>query len=115
MGRVFYNWTFIPYAIYALTGVIMAYLYYNRNKELSVAASLTPLFGEKVNKGFGVPWWTYYPYWPLPWDWQLPWGRDLPDRNRPYGSLRHQTGTSGLVCADGHYHGHLYHCFRAGH
>ena len=52
MGRVFYNWTFIPYAIYALTGVIMAYLYYNRNKELSVAASLTPLFGEKVNKGF---------------------------------------------------------------
>lgn len=52
MGRCFYNWTFIPYAMYALSGVIIAYMYYNRKKELSVAASLTPLFGEKVTKGF---------------------------------------------------------------
>lgn len=52
MARCFYNWTFIPYAMYALSGVIIAYMYYNRKKELSVAASLTPLFGERVTKGF---------------------------------------------------------------
>ncbi len=52
MGRCFYNWTVIPYAMYALSGVLIAYLYFNRGKELSVAASLTPLFGEKVMHGF---------------------------------------------------------------
>lgn len=52
LGRCFYNWTFIPYAMYALSGVIIAYMYYNRKKELSVAASLTPLFGERVTQGF---------------------------------------------------------------
>lgn len=52
MARCFYNWTFLPYAMYALSGVIIAYMYYNRKKELSVAASLTPLFGERVTKGF---------------------------------------------------------------
>ena len=52
MGRSFYNWTVIPYAMYALSGVIIAYMYFNRKQELSVSASLTPLFGEKVTKGF---------------------------------------------------------------
>ncbi len=52
LGRCFYNWTFIPYAMYALSGVIIAYMYYNRKKELSVAASLTPLFGQRVTQGF---------------------------------------------------------------
>lgn len=52
MGRCFYNWTFIPYAMYALSGVIIAYMYFNRKTELSVAASLTPLFGDKVMNGF---------------------------------------------------------------
>lgn len=51
MGRCFYNWTFIPYAMYALSGVIIAYMYFNRKKELSVAASLTPLFGDKITTG----------------------------------------------------------------
>lgn len=51
MGRVFYNWTFIPYAMYGLAGLLMAYLYYNRGKELSVAATLTPIFGEKIMTG----------------------------------------------------------------
>lgn len=52
MGRSFYNWTFVPYAMYALSGVIIAYMYFNRKKELSVSASLIPLFGEGVTKGF---------------------------------------------------------------
>lgn len=51
MGRVFYNWSFIPYAMYSLSGLIIAYLYFNRGQELSVSASLTPLFGPKVTQG----------------------------------------------------------------
>lgn len=51
MGRVFYNWSFVPYAMYALSGLIIAYLYFNRGQELSVSASLTPLFGSRVTKG----------------------------------------------------------------
>lgn len=52
MGRVFYNWTFVPYAMYSIVGCAMAYIYFNKKEELSVAASLTPLFGQKVKKGF---------------------------------------------------------------
>ncbi len=54
IGRCFYNWTFIPYAMYALSGVLIAYMYFNRKKELSVSASLIPLFGERVTKGIWV-------------------------------------------------------------
>lgn len=51
MGRVFYNWTFIPYAMYSIVGCAMAYIYFNKKEELSVAASLTPIFGQKVKQG----------------------------------------------------------------
>lgn len=51
MGRSYYNWTFIPYAMYALTGVLSAYLYFNKKKPLTISASLIPLFGEKITKG----------------------------------------------------------------
>jgi glycine betaine transporter len=52
MARCFYNWTFIPYAMYSLCGLIVAYMYFNRKKALSVTATLIPLFGDKVTKGF---------------------------------------------------------------
>lgn len=48
IGRCFYNWTFVPYAIYALIGVLTAYLYFNKKQQLSVTATLTPLFGDKI-------------------------------------------------------------------
>jgi glycine betaine transporter len=51
MGRVFYNWTFIPYAMYSLSGLVVAYMYFNRKQQLSVTGTLTPLFGNKVTKG----------------------------------------------------------------
>lgn len=51
MGRSFMNWTFMPYAIYALCGVLVAYLYYNKKQKLSVTATLKPLFGDKITKG----------------------------------------------------------------
>lgn len=51
MGRSFYNWTFIPYAMYSLSGLVVAYMYYNRKQSLTVTSTLIPLFGEKVTKG----------------------------------------------------------------
>lgn len=50
MGRCFYNWTFIPYAMYSLCGLLAAYLYFNKKSPLTVSATLNPLFGPKVSK-----------------------------------------------------------------
>ncbi|MFW5873519.1 MAG: BCCT family transporter [Bacillota bacterium] len=51
LARCFYNWTFIPYAMYSLSGLAIAYVYFNRKKPLMVSSTLTPLFGEKANEG----------------------------------------------------------------
>lgn len=48
MGRSFYNWTFIPYAMYTLCGLAVAYTYFNKKKKLGVATTLTPILGEKL-------------------------------------------------------------------
>ena len=48
MGRVFFHWSFLPYAIYALCGVLVAYIYFNKKKSLSVTSTLEPLFGPKI-------------------------------------------------------------------
>ncbi len=50
IGRCFYNWSFIPYAMYSICGLVIAYVYFNKKQALSVTASLVPLFGEKVTK-----------------------------------------------------------------
>ena len=49
MGRCFYNWTFIPYAMYSLCGLLAAYLYFNKNAPLTVTATLEPLLGRRVS------------------------------------------------------------------
>ncbi len=51
MARCFYNWTFVPYAIYACCGLLVAYIYFNKRERLAVTSTLKPLFGEKVTKG----------------------------------------------------------------
>ncbi len=50
MARVFYNWGFIPYAMYTLSGVAAAYIYYNKKQRLSVSSTLKPLFGKHIEK-----------------------------------------------------------------
>lgn len=50
IGRSFYNWTFVPYALYALVGALTAYMYFNKKQQLSVTATLTPLFGDKIKE-----------------------------------------------------------------
>jgi choline-glycine betaine transporter len=55
MGRTYYNWTFIPYAIYAMCGLLVAYIYYHKRDSLTVTATLKPLFGEHATKrGFSA-------------------------------------------------------------
>lgn len=49
MGRVFYNWSFIPYAMYAIAGLLTAYMHFNCKKKITVSASLSPLFGKLTN------------------------------------------------------------------
>lgn len=51
LGRCFYNWTFVPYAMYSIVGALIAYMYFNKKKPLSVTSSLIPLFGDKVSTG----------------------------------------------------------------
>ncbi|SHH27350.1 BCCT, betaine/carnitine/choline family transporter [Anaerosphaera aminiphila DSM 21120] len=51
IGRSFYNWSFVPYAIYALTGVITAYVYFNKKQRLAVTSTLQPLFGDRITRG----------------------------------------------------------------
>ena len=50
LGRCFYNWTFFPYAMYCISGILSAYLYFNKKRPLTVTASLEPLFGDKIHK-----------------------------------------------------------------
>jgi len=50
MGRCFYNWSFFPYAMYSLCGLLAAYLFFNKKQPLTVTATLKPLFGPKVEK-----------------------------------------------------------------
>lgn len=52
MARSFYNWTFVPYAIYALCGLLVAYIYYNKRDRLHVTTTLKPVFGERVTRGW---------------------------------------------------------------
>ncbi|MDR1649291.1 MAG: BCCT family transporter [Synergistaceae bacterium] len=49
MARTYYNWTFIPYAIYAMCGLLVAYIYYHKRDSLTVTATLKPLFGRAAS------------------------------------------------------------------
>lgn len=50
LARCFYNWTFFPYAMYSLCGLLAAYLFFNKKQPLTVTSTLKPLFGPKVEK-----------------------------------------------------------------
>ena len=50
LARCFYNWTFIPYAMYSMCGLLAGYLYFNKKSSLTVTATIEPLLGKKVLK-----------------------------------------------------------------
>lgn len=43
MDSVFYHWTFTPYAIYAVGGLMFAFAFYNMKKPFSLGSMLAPL------------------------------------------------------------------------
>ena len=53
LGQTIMHWTFLPYGIYALCGVLVAYTYFNRKKQLTISSTLEPLFGPKISGKVG--------------------------------------------------------------
>lgn len=50
LGRTFHEWTLVPYSFYVVSGVLVAYMCYNRHQPNTVSSSLIPVFGEKLTR-----------------------------------------------------------------
>jgi glycine betaine transporter len=51
MDTLLLHWTFTPYAIYTITGLMFAFAYYNMKKPFSLGSPLSPLLG-KYTEGY---------------------------------------------------------------
>ncbi|QSX08094.1 BCCT family transporter [Alkalibacter rhizosphaerae] len=49
MSTIYMHWTFLPYAIYTLTGVMFAYGYYNMKRNFSLGAAIAPIIKNQDN------------------------------------------------------------------
>ncbi len=45
LARSFHNWSFIPYAMYSVAGLMIGYMHYNRQQAFSIASALAPVIG----------------------------------------------------------------------
>src|SRR5690606_20574800 len=45
MARSFHNWSFIPYAIYSIVGLMIGYMHYNRGMRFSISSTVAPVLG----------------------------------------------------------------------
>jgi choline-glycine betaine transporter len=45
LARCFHNWSFIPYAMYSVVGLMIGYMHYNRKKSFSISSTLSPVMG----------------------------------------------------------------------
>ncbi|NHH99603.1 BCCT family transporter [Oceanimonas sp. MB9] len=50
IARSFHNWSFIPYAIYSIVGLMIGYMHYNRKQAFSIASTISPVIGSKNRK-----------------------------------------------------------------
>ncbi|WP_375055878.1 BCCT family transporter [Zobellella sp. DQSA1] len=50
IARSFHNWSFIPYAIYSIVGLMIGYMHYNRKKDFSIASTISPVIGSHERK-----------------------------------------------------------------
>lgn len=50
IARCFYNWSFVAYTFYTVSGIIIAYMHFNCKKKLSVSACVSPILGENKPK-----------------------------------------------------------------
>ncbi|UXI03435.1 BCCT family transporter [Photobacterium sp. TY1-4] len=46
LARSFHNWSFIPYAIYSIVGLMIGYMHFNRKKAFSISSTLSPILGK---------------------------------------------------------------------
>jgi choline-glycine betaine transporter len=46
LARSFHNWSFIPYAMYSIVGLMIGYMHFNRNAKFSISSTIAPLFGK---------------------------------------------------------------------
>ncbi len=54
MTQTFIHWTYIPYAMYAIAGVGIAYAVYNAKLPFQVSSTLYPLFGKRIKGTIGA-------------------------------------------------------------
>jgi choline/carnitine/betaine transport len=54
MSQSYIHWTFVPYAMYSVAGLGIAFATYNMKKRYSVSSVLYPVFGEKVYGSVGT-------------------------------------------------------------
>ena len=53
MSTMFMHWSFTPYAIYTITGLVFALAYYNYQQPFSIRSLLYPLMNKEVTGPFG--------------------------------------------------------------
>lgn len=53
MSTMYLHWTVTPYAIYCIPALMFAFAYYNMKKSFSLSSTLSPLFGDKIDRGWG--------------------------------------------------------------
>ena len=54
MSTMYMHWTFTPYGIYTITGLMFALSYYNLKQPFSLSSLLYPLIGNKVHNSIGL-------------------------------------------------------------
>ena len=53
MSSVYRHWTFVPYAMYSVAGLMFAFAYYNMERPFSLASLLWPLVGDRCHGAVG--------------------------------------------------------------
>lgn len=54
MSTLFMHWSFTPYGIYCITGLVFALVYYNLNRPFRIGSLLYPLFPQTQAKGYNT-------------------------------------------------------------
>ncbi|SDY76014.1 BCCT family transporter [Tindallia californiensis] len=54
MGISYLHWSFVPYAMYGICGIGIAYAIYNMNLPYNVSSTLYPIFGKKTQTTVGA-------------------------------------------------------------
>lgn len=49
LARSFHNWSFIPYAMYSIVGLMIGYMHYNKGEEFSISSAIQPITGGRIH------------------------------------------------------------------